>query len=770
MRLYPVRSWRSTVLATITAVLATTVVATPTQAAGAPPAPAAPAVGSALTPDRAPEADQPGPLRTTPGIGGAPSTRAWSPSVSGSSSAAAAGTSRSSGVRPAADVGAPGIGLQEWFPVELRQLADRLQVMVNTANGNVVVRYNDLKIGGVGFSTDLSHVYNNLSEGSGAFGRGWTMSTGKDVGLEILADKVVFHGPTAFTSTFTRNSNGTYTAGSGINAKLTKGGDGKWTLKWDKSEDSWLFHPNGVLQQMSNNNDVKIKLNYDAAKADRLTAIYDPLGRVTTMSEYDQANRVVRMTDWTGGVHGPFAYDGSGNLKEFADREGKGLGFEYDGAGNLIRITDPRGGIYRLSYDAKRRVKTISELTGGEPAVTTFDYPATGRTTEKDPRGNTSTYHFDDKGRQTKAIDQLGHEQAKEWTANSDVASTTNGLGASITYDFDGRNNPISATMPTGAKSVAGYTDAVHPAFPTSMTDPQGNELRNVYQPDGDLISTKSVELNKDLVRYEHNDNGQVTRTTDAVGRVTTYQYDDGGRMTVERPPAPRRERVISYDDRDRIIEVYDGNKNKIHYRYDKLDRLVEIQDANDNYRPLQYNNYDANGNLASRYHGTTGVQFEYNPRNQVTVARHTGGGNNYQVHYTYDLNNNLTDIEDEGGRVKYEYDQANRLTHQGGPRDDIWATFEYDDDDKRTLTRYPGEFRVKATYDDSGRQTALVASRPDGSKPINRTYRWTDGEADTSLLQSENRDGKTLNYRYDSQNHLLAQGPVTYQVDQAST
>jgi RHS repeat-associated protein len=753
--------WRPLTAAFLAALLAVTTSEAPAQAAPAPQP-------STLTPDRAPRADKPGPVNTTAIIGGAPGAARWAPSVT------AAGTSTSvtthSGVRPAPGIAKPGIGMQEWYPVELRQLADRLQLLVNTGNGNVMVRYHDLKISGIGFGTDLSHVYNNLSEGSGAFGRGWAMSTGKDVGLEILSDRIVLHGPTAFTSTFTKNSNGTYRAGSGINAALTKKSDGQYELKWDDSEDVWTFHSNGSLREMRNNNDIKIKLNYDAAHDDRLAAIYDPNGRVTTMSEYDPANRIVRMTDWTGGVHGPFTYDGSGNLTNFPDRLGNQIRFGYDTHGNLTSIVDPRGSTYTLAYDSSKRVTTISEPTGGTPAVTEFAYPSSTKTTEKDPRGNTSTYEFDGEGRQTKATDPLGHEQDKEWTANSDVASTTNGLGRSVTYGFDGANNPTSAKLPTGARSVAGYTDATHPSFPTSMTDPQGNEIKHTYGANGDLLSVESQEADREKYDFEHNSRGQVTKSTDPEGFITTYQYDGAGRLTTEFPPGALQERGFTYDDRDRIVETRDGNGQKIHYRYDALDRLVEIQRVDGTtFVPIQYNNYDANGNLKSRYHADTGVEFVYNPRNQVTEARNTRAGIRYNVYYRYDLNNNLTDIEDDGGRVKYEYDKANRLTYQSGPRSGMWAEYKYDDADRRTDTRFASEFKIKASYDDSGRQTSLVATRPDGSKPIDRSYKWDDADGDTSLMQSEKREGTTISYQYDERNRLTKAGSHTYDMDKAS-
>ncbi|MEJ3743617.1 RHS repeat-associated core domain-containing protein [Actinomycetes bacterium KLBMP 9797] len=755
---------RTAALSTIATLVVAAVSVDPV-GAGPPLVPPAARPGPALTSDRAPAAVPAGKARTTPGIGGASSDRPWTPSARAGT---AAGTGAAIQTEP--DLPAPGAGVQDFYAMERRQLADRLQLLTNTANGNVVVRYQNLTVSAIGVSTDVSHVYNNLSTRTGAFGRGWTMSTGRDVGLEIETSRVLLYGPTGFRTTFTRNSDGSYKAGSGINARLTKESDGTWSLRWNKSEDVWTFHSTGVLHTMRNKNNIAIRLNYDAAHDDRLAAIYDPNGRVTTMSEYDASNRVVRLTDWTGSVHGPFRYDTGGNLTSFDDRLGHPISFGYDGNGNLTSIVDPRGNTWTMTYDAQRRVTSIAEPNGTTPAITRYAYPEARRTTVTDPRGNAATYHFDDAGRQTKAIDQLGHEQSKTWTVNSDVAATTSPLGASVTYAFDALNNATGAALPTGARSVVGYTDAVHPYFPTSVRDPQGNELRQVYDATGNLVSIRSVDLARDLFRYEHNHKGQVTKVTDGAGRVTTYLYDGGSRRTVERPPGGRQERVISYDDRDRVVETFDGNRNKVSYRYDVMDRLVEIgQTVAGVYTPLQYNNFDASGNLVGRYFGDSGVQLRYNPRNQVVEARNIRGAVRYDTHYTYDANLNLTDIEDPGGRIKYTYDKANRLTFQSGPREGLWAIFEYDNDDRRIRTRFPGEFRVRTTYDAAGRPTALIAERPDGTRLLDRGYRWDGAAGDTMLLQSETREGQTISYRYDDQNQLLTQGPLSYTLDSAS-
>lgn len=43
-------------------------------------------------------------------------------------------------------VNPPGLGIRNWFPMERFQVSDRLDVLVNLANGNVVVVARDLTI------------------------------------------------------------------------------------------------------------------------------------------------------------------------------------------------------------------------------------------------------------------------------------------------------------------------------------------------------------------------------------------------------------------------------------------------------------------------------------------------------------------------------------------------------------------------------------------------------------------------------------------------
>ncbi|SFQ70197.1 YD repeat-containing protein, partial [Amycolatopsis arida] len=165
---------------------------------------------------------------------------------------------------------------------------------------------------------------------------------------------------------------------------------------------------------------------------------------------------------------------------------------------------------------------------------TRFDYQD-GQTVETDANGHQITYKFDDQGRQIEAVDALGHSRKQTWTANSDVAVTTDGLNNNTTRSYDELNNLISTELPTGATTSIGYTDTAHPHLPTSVTDPQGNQLTRDYDDAGNLLTIHSEGLDADLQVNTYNEpNGTLATRTDGKGAVTRFEYDQAGNLTKE--------------------------------------------------------------------------------------------------------------------------------------------------------------------------------------------------------------------------------------------
>ena len=573
------RSWkrataRALTVATAAAVIAASVMTVPgvsvTEAEAAVQQDQPPGAGGFKPPDPAPIL---APLEAINRIitgGGSPAP--WTP---GSSQ----GLPTDVPVDPSEQAKKPGLGTQAFYPLERRALGDRMELLVNLANGNVVVRNKDLAFAGTGLNTAVNHVYNNQATNRGSFGQRWTMTTGRDVGLEVSdPNKVVLQGPTGYRQDYTRDGDG-FTSPSGANAKLAKT-DGGYELTFDKTKEKWRFDNNGFFTSQVDSNDNTITYRYNPNGT--LASIEDTRGAVTTF-EYDLAGRVTTMTDPTGFEYGPYEYDLRGRHTGFEDPSGKRVSYGYDEAGNLTTITDPHGNEDRLRYDDQLRITAVDEpreagVLQDDRAVTSYEYTSDTETKSTNPAGGTSTYTFDDEGRQTKARDPLGREQSETWTANSDVNTTTSVGGNVTTASFDPNNNLVGTALPTGARNAIGYTDGANPNAPTSMTDSEGRQTTMTYDAAGNPLTVKNAATGQGIERT-YNDDGTVKDSTDGRGGKTSYAYDDQGRLITVTPPAGRQPVRYTYDSRSRITNVRDGNGKTIKYAYDAADRVVQLSE-----------------------------------------------------------------------------------------------------------------------------------------------------------------------------------------------
>jgi RHS repeat-associated protein len=659
-------------------------------------------------------------------------------------------------VVPSEQAKKPGLGTQAFYPLERRSLGDRMELLVNLANGNVVVRNKDLAFAGTGLNTAVNHVYNNQATNRGSFGQRWTMTTGRDVGLDVSdPGKVVLQGPTGYRQDYTRDGDG-FTSPSGANAKLTKTDDG-YELRFDKSKEKWRFDNNGFFTSQVDRNDNTINYRYNPNGT--LASIADTRGAVTTF-EYDLAGRVTKMTDPTGYEYGPYDYDLAGRHTGFRDPSGKRVAYGYDDAGNLTTITDPNGNEYRLRYDDQRRITAVDEpretgVLQDDRAVTTYEYTSDSETRSTNPAGGTSTYTFDDEGRQTKAKDPLGREQSDTWTANSDVNTTTSVGGNVTTASFDPNNNLVGTQLPTGARNAIGYTDGANPNAPTSVTDSEGRQTSMTYDAAGNPLTVKNAATGQGIERT-YNDNGTVKDSTDGRGSKTSYAYDDQGRLLTVTPPAGRQPVSYTYDSRSRITSVRDGNGKTIKYAYDAADRVVQLSEqTNSGDRVIQQSDFDANGNKIANYFAATTKQFSYSPRNQVLTDVRRGGGivATDTVAYTYDANNNLASLRDGGGTTSYRYNPANDITELTDLAGGI-TRYTYDNDGNQTRIQYPNGQGALREFDKSQRLTKITNYARGGNEV--RSYNYGGSRGDTDLVQSVGEpNGATTRYTYDGAGQL---------------
>lgn len=75
-----------------------------------------------------------------------------------------------------------------------------------------------LTVRGTGKHLSVAHVYNNRSLAR-AFGIGWSLNTGHDVGLSFDGQDVILHGDSAYCARFAHTSNG-FNQAPGVGAEL----------------------------------------------------------------------------------------------------------------------------------------------------------------------------------------------------------------------------------------------------------------------------------------------------------------------------------------------------------------------------------------------------------------------------------------------------------------------------------------------------------------------------------------------------------------------
>ncbi|MGH2763304.1 MAG: DNRLRE domain-containing protein [Thermoleophilaceae bacterium] len=663
------------------------------------------------------------------------------------------------------------VGLRDHFTYEEERLSDRLMLHANVANGNLLVTDSDLDLAGTGLDLVVARHYNGLMGTSNqSFGRGWWMSTGRDVSLEFYGEgrNVRFNGPSGYAVPFRLKPDGGYTSPTGLDATLVKNANGSYRLTFHYSQDKLHFSSGGILTKHEDRNGNALTFAYNGSND--LTTITDTRGREVNFS-VDGAGQVTQMTDPAGRTHG-YGYTGD-QLTTYTNPQGKATRYAYTGD-QLTQITDPRGNVTKLAYDNLERVTQIKRVT--DPAADTgptssFSYSDStgppcdptrdlGRTTVTDERGNQTTYCFDRELRVTETIDARGKTRSASYTSNSNVDQYTSATGEAwnLTYDSDNRpteaQQPAAAGQTSGLKSTLAYsglTDPTDPRFhrPASATDTQGNRHDYGYDGKGNLESVTNQLTQQNQIQLSYNANGTVASTTDARGTVTTYGYNTRGERTSVNRPAPLADESYSYDSLSRLNIYTDGRGKTANYDYDSLDRVTSITYSDGS--SVAYS-YDANGNILSRTDQSGQTTYGYDKLNRLVEEDFPNGRTNT---YTYDAAGNLTSLTDGGGAISYAYGPTNLLDSMRAPGDAADTTFAYDDDERRTSTAYPNGVTMSQSYDEPGRLKEIKATKG-GSTLTRFSYTYTKGTQDTSLRQSvTDHDGETTSYTYDALDRL---------------
>ena len=508
-----------------------------------------------------------------------------------------------------------------------------------------------------------------------------------------------------------------------------------------------------------------------------IRSITDPNGNTVHFAYTDSKLSQVA----TGTGHSlTFTYDDN-SLTGVEDQTSRAITLAYDSAGNLISITDAAEGVTTYSYADDGLLSEIFYPTDSENAFVTNQYDATGKIySQTDAAGNTYLYGFAGfRARETNpeekatiwTFDSFGHTLSQTDALGNITQNKYDGLGRlvktikprlnEIELEYDSNHNILAARlnpMPDSdlAPSETGFTYDTVLNRVTSVTDALGRVTDYNYDGNGNLTLVEYPEVNgvRPSISYTYNTRGQILTVTDPENKITRNTYDgDTGDLV-------------------QTVDDFGGQGITLAWTYDAVGNRTSVTDPNGNTTALYYDDLRQMTADVSPSPFLFETRYSYDESGHpVTVSRQDSSQNNqwvtWSTAYTPTFKKkNVTDPDDD--TTEYEYDSLDRLCKVTDPEGN---TTEFDYDNAGRLIRKidaNGDLSETYTYTGNG----LLSGITDGN--LNTTLFEYDGldrltskqypdetrevftyDAAGNLVEKQTRAGDTITFAYDPLNRL---------------
>jgi RHS repeat-associated protein len=295
--------------------------------------------------------------------------------------------------------------------------------------------------------------------------------------------------------------------------------------------------------------------------------------------------------------------------------------------------------------------------------VTTMTYDNLGNLTQvKDATNRTVDMQYDLLGRLLKTTDALAHSTTLNYYG-ADLDNLSDPLGRTTRFFHDAVGRTISVQDPLNRLTVFDY-DALDRVVKT--TDPQGRITQTSYDPNG----------NRDTL-------------TDALGHLTRWAYDPQDRLVSRTDPALKQDTFTLYDKRGNLLSRTDRkgqtttytwdalnrvktvtwqDGGKVTYSYDKTNRLTFVADSQNSTLSRVYNDPSRSVTDTSPY-GTVITARDLAERRMTMQVGDSSSGY-MTTSYGYDNANRPTSVTQGSLNATYGYDAAGRpmgMTQPGG-------------------------------------------------------------------------------------------------------
>lgn len=646
---------------------------------------------------------------------------------------------------------------------------------VSTKRGNPIDVSTGMKVEtDVDFRTEgslpltLERRYRSYNTSDGLFGRYW--ESNYDFRLEVDGTYLLVNMPGRGRFEFEPVAgvpNSWKSISLSINATITKGADGVYTLTWQSD----------------------------------LTQRYDSAGKILSLKNPQ-------------GVGYDFTYNGSGYLDRVTATGGRYVQFTWTGT-QLTKVTDPGGNQHQYIYLANRfgtgkhllqkvdfagtKRDTIEylytdpnflgALTGkklGLKRFSWFEYDSTGRAI--------STLHKDDAGG-GQDVEDYSFAYSTPNATTLDVLET-NPLGKQASYRFvDGELESVTgmpsvscpASLYTRTRDTNGFTDKVTD-FNDKQTDldfdANGRLVREVHgfgAPNPTTVEYQwDTGSNRMLSRTVLGDHS-ITYTYDAQGRVLTET-----RKNLSSYGVANQQRVTSYSyalhPNGMLASAttdgpLPGTGDAITRTYGSNGDLLTVSDALGVFET--YSNYNGMG-LAGRMTARNGVVYDYtyDIHGRRLTAKRTSGSNISTISWEYDGRGRVTKLTAPAGpAVTMTYDDADRLVSRNwnepygayvpGPGETVTRVnrFDYEYNANSDLTEVSSQKKEtvrRLETDGMGHGVSILVS-----ETINQASAFTDYDELGRVKARRGNNGQNMRYAYDESDYLTT---VTDSLNRATT
>ncbi|MBI2398938.1 MAG: hypothetical protein HYV17_14210 [Xanthomonadales bacterium] len=439
------------------------------------------------------------------------------------------------------------------------------------------------------------------------------------------------------------------------------------------------------------------------------TTVRDARNHTTTyeLNAYGAAESV---TDAAGSVHTTW------DLQHYkpatrTDALGTLTAWTYDAHGNVLSE--------RITHSAGTQEQTWTYAAPGEFAVPIKNRVAT----HVDARGYLQRFHHDAAGRPTR------HEQGgkfRTWTyaGNGDLAGETDLNGGVSTHGYDAHGYRTSTTDPTLARTAATWDVC---GRRVASEDALGHVTTYDYDAADRLIATHhpATAAGVAVDRVEYDDAARRRIETDPLNHATTTTLDPLGR-TVGVRNAVGDTRTLVYDGNGNLVSETDFRGNATTYDYDAANRLQIKHEPLG--RTTTYT-HDALGHVLTESVAGPGSvtrksTYAYaHPRYARTLVEQ-GSGTPEVARETYTLDahgNAETTVDANGHTTTRTFDAFDRVLTES--RGGVTATHTYDGNGNRLSTQQ-GEVTRSWTYDGANR----VEMSTDGNGKVSKIRYYPTG------------------------------------------